>query len=191
MKDYKAALLKETTKPKSKSVYQEFHGKPSGIPRSFVKPKSVSKRELWALYGLNRPSKPRYEGLKGIYWHVVSEYARRRDFEAWRGQCISCGKRAETWQHLQGGHFIAAATCGFKLLFDLRNVNGECSYCNGCDPNHLLGYERGLDERYGDGFAQTLKDEYRLARHNTPAKAWNDKEYDVAIRELQGELANF
>lgn len=149
------------------------------------KPK-LTKKELWAIYGLNRPSKPRYEGLKGIYWHVLSMYVRQRDYTLW-GRCISCNKKVLDWHELQGGHFVAAGTGGFKLLFDPRNVNGECGYCNGFDPNHLLGYEVGLDTRYGPGTAQSLKDAYAESRKST-SKGWSDREYHEKILHLQAEL---
>lgn len=198
MKDYKAALEKWPAqkrrygKESIKEQVVKALWKPLAIPRATKKepnPKArkPTQKELWALYGLNRPAKPRYDGLKGIFWNVVSEYVRRRDFQTY-GTCISCGKRMESWRQMQAGHFIAAATGGFKLLFDLRNINGECGYCNGFDQNHLIGYERELNDRYGNGTAKKLKELYTKSRHGTPAKAWNDKQYDEAIRALQAEL---
>lgn len=170
----------------------QFNGKPSFAPVitkrvPLPKKKKLTQKEIWAQYGLQKPQNPRYTGLKGIYWHVVSEFVRRRDFTVW-GTCVSCGKRMESWKHMQAGHFIAASTCGFKLLFDLRNINSECGYCNGFDANHLFFYEINLDTRYGKGVAQSLKDRYAKSRRDTPAKGWNDKQYDEAIRQLQGEL---
>lgn len=151
----------------------------------------LSKKELWTVYGYNRPAKPRYEGLKGIYWYVVSLYVRTRDTTLWK-RCISCNKYADSIDALQAGHYIAAGTGGMALLFDLRNINGECGYCNGFDGNHLIGYARGLDERYGPGTAQKLENEYmrsRMVGAPTPKK-WSDADYDREIRRLQGELAN-
>lgn len=152
----------------------------------------MTKKELWAVYGYNRPAKPRYEGLKGIYWYVVSLYVRTRDVNTWH-RCISCNKWVDEIEGLQAGHFIAAGTGGMALLFDLRNINGECGYCNGFDGNHLIGYAEGLDERYGPGMAQKLEDEYREGRKvGAPRpKKWNDADYDREIRRLQGEIANF
>lgn len=151
--------------------------------------KEFGKGELWAYYGLNRPSKPRYEGLKGIYWYVVSRYVRTRDLVLWH-RCISCSKWVEDINALQAGHFIAAGTGGAALLFDLRNINGECGYCNGMDGNHLIGYARGLDERYGEGTAAKLQEEYKKSRwvgSPTPKK-WGVEDYDREIKRLQGEI---
>lgn len=161
----------------------------SAKPKWVTKRKPLTKAELWASFGLNRPPKPRYEGLKGIYWYLLSQYVRQRDFQLFH-RCISCNKWMESWQDMQAGHFIAAGNGGFALLFDARNVNGECGGCNGFDLNHLIGYERHLDERYGAGFAQKLKDEYVASKQvGAPTvKVWTVGEYEQNIRKLQGEL---
>lgn len=149
----------------------------------------MTKSELWAAFGLNRPPKPRYEGLKGIYWYVLSRFVRLRDFQMYN-RCISCNKWVESWEQLQGGHFIAAGTGGIELLFDPLNVNGECGPCNGFDGNHLIGYAAGLDERYGIGTAQALRDRYlNQKKVGAPTqKAWSDEIYREKIRYLQAEL---
>jgi hypothetical protein len=69
----------------------------------------------------------RYKGLKGKYWTLLSEYIRRRDFQRY-GTCISCGKAVSDWREFDAGHFIPAGSGGFSLLFDERNLNGECPY---------------------------------------------------------------
>lgn len=148
----------------------------------------MTKAELWATFGLNKPHTPRYEGLKGIYWYVLSQYVRQRDFKLWH-RCISCGKYVETWEELDAGHFIAASSCGFALLFDPFNVNGECKGCNAFDSNHLVGYERNLDIRLGPGTAQRLKDTYLAQKKGTPAKQWTQREYQQNIVNLQVQLA--
>lgn len=163
-----------------------FKGKPTYLKAQKKKP--ITKKEQWAIYGLSRPAAPRYQGLKGIYWNVVSEYVRRRDFGMW-GRCVSCNKRVDDWHDLQAGHFIAAGTGGFNLLFDMTNINGECGYCNGFDQNHLVGYERNLDKRYGKDTAEKLKRRYLKSRRGTPQKQWDAVKFDREIRLLQGELA--
>lgn len=173
---------RKKTKPKD-----SFNGKPTAAPLRKTLP--LTKAELWASYGLNRPAKPRYEGLKGIYWYVLSIFVRTRDLKLFH-RCISCNKWVNDISELQAGHFIAAGTGGFNLLFDLRNVNGECGYCNGFDQNHLVGYERGLDERYGAGAAEILKGEYYEGRKvGAPVqKEWSKAEYDQRIRDLQAAI---
>ncbi len=147
-----------------------------------LKPKT--KADLWRQYGLERPSKPRYEGLKGIYWYLFSIWTRKRDFEAF-GTCISCGKRVDSWRDYDPGHFIAAGSGGFGLVFDEKNVNGECKRCNGFDEMHLYGYARNLDIRYGQDTAVSLENRYADHKFKgSVTKEWSKKEYDTKIRGL-------
>jgi len=133
----------------------------------------------------------RYKGAKGRYWALFSEYIRRRDFERY-GRCISCGKRISDWRELDAGHFIHAGGGGFALLFDERNVNGECKYDNAFNGAHLLLYRRGLDARYGAGTADALEERYRDAHfRGKTTKEWTKREYEVKIEELKAKLVEF
>jgi len=144
--------------------------------------REAPKSAIWTIYGLNRPSKPRYSGLKGVLWYATSLYVRIRDFRQW-GKCINCGDLVRNWRELQAGHFINAGRCGFALLFDLTNVNGECGGCNAYDKQKL-GYERNLDLRYGPGTAQALKDRYFASKKiGATTKEYTKLEYDRIIRE--------
>lgn len=123
---------------------------------------------------------------KGIYWYWLSRYVRERDVAKY-GTCISCG-RAITVEGSQAGHFMPADSCGRDLLFDLRNVNAECSHCNAWDDTHLLGYAEGLDERYGEGTAAELRARRILylnqAKHGVVVKEWKADVYAEKIRAL-------
>jgi hypothetical protein len=152
------------------------------------KKKRQTKADLWRSYGLTRPSKPRYAGRKGIYWHLLSIKVRRRDFEAFNGECIDqCGGRAQTWRDFQAGHFVAAGHCGFGLLFDEQNVNGQLAVCNNptFTPDAGYGYGIGLDKRYGPGTAARL-----MARRQEGVKEWGQPEYDARIRALIDDLGH-
>ena len=146
--------------------------------------KKQTKADMWREFGLERPSSPRYEGLKGIYWRIFSEKRRKEDFEKY-GTCISCGKRVNSWQDFDPGHFIPAGGGGFALLFHPQNVNGECKRCNAFDEMHLFGYAEGLDERYGPGTAERLKEMYNDAHFKGKiTKEWGQVEYRARIAEL-------
>jgi hypothetical protein len=132
----------------------------------------------------------RYKGLKGKYWKLFSEYIRRRDFAQF-ACCISCGNPVSDWREFDAGHFIAAGSGGFALLFDERNVNGECKYDNGFNENHLLLYRRGLDARYGPGTAEALEERYRdFHFKGKTAKEWSKREYETKIEEMKAKLAS-
>lgn len=123
---------------------------------------------------------------KGIYWYWVSQYVRKRDAKLY-GTCISCGKPA-TWQALQAGHFMPAGSCGFSLLFDLRNLNGECGGCNGFDTTHLLKYAENLDKRYGSGTSLGLRTRYDK-RNTILTKEWKKADYEREIPIIRAKLA--
>ena len=163
------------------------------LKRTALKRGKPKKRKLlvdqWRQYGLTRPSKPRYVGLKGVYWYLLSQYTRQRDFKQF-GTCISCGKRVDSLQDFDAGHYAPAGNCGFALLFLKINVNGECKGCNAFDSGHLIGYEKNLRIRYGNKIVDALIGTY-LERHKTTTKEWTQIEYDTKIKKLQQELSKY
>ena len=105
------------------------------------------------------------------------------------GRCISCNKPVSDWREFDAGHFISAGSGGFALLFDERNVNGECQYDNAFNQNHLLLYRRGLDARYGAGTADALEERYRDSHFKgVTTKEWNTKQYEAEIEILKAKL---
>jgi len=150
--------------------------------------KKQSKADFLREWGLPYPSFKwdhlRYKSPpeKGVYWYYVSLYVRQRDVEHY-GVCISCGKSI-TVDTCDAGHFMPAAGCGRDLLFDLTNVNAECTHCNAFDGAHLLGYADGLDARYGAGTASALRARRDAYKNGPPVKDWKASEYAEKIRTL-------
>ncbi len=142
-------------------------------------------KELEALYGV-KLTYWRYKGLKGIYWSLLSEYIRRRDFKTY-GTCISCGRTFSSWKESQAGHYAPAGNCGFSLLFDKRNINAECAGCNNpvFSSGKLIPYRANLVKRYGEKSVKKLDEEYRVKKM---MKEWTKKEYHTEILKLQDEI---
>lgn len=93
------------------------------------------------------------------------------------------------WRELQAGHYRAAGRCGFALLFNEQNVNGECMGCNGFDQDHLIGYRKGLDARHGKGTAEKLDAMYNEANFKgKTTKEWTESEYEEKIYYYIGEI---
>ena len=127
----------------------------------------------------------RYKGIKGKFWETFSEYIRRRDFAKY-GTCITCGKRFESWQESQAGHFAPAGNCGFALLFSEDNVHAECAYDNAFNPGHLIQYKTNLIRRYGQGFVDLLEERYNDSRYKGKTmKEWNVQEYQDKIEHYK------
>lgn len=109
---------------------------------------------------------------------IFNKYIRERDSQDGYFTCISCGRTLTTDQ-MDAGHF-APVKGGSALRFDEYNVNGECKKCNGFDEFHLIGYRRGIIEKYGEGVLLHLEQNARLV------KKWSRSELNEII-EKYGE----
>jgi DNA-directed RNA polymerase subunit RPC12/RpoP len=119
---------------------------------------------------------------KGVYWYWFSKLRKLQDFITY-GVCISCGRTIyELNSDAQAGHYYPASNCGFALLFHRKNVNLECSGCNGFDEGHLIGYGINLKIRYGEEIELEL-----LQLRHKPQKEWSRLEYVQKIEEIRKE----
>ncbi len=132
-------------------------------------------------YGVPVTTKLRYAGLRGILWYWFSRYIRQvRDKEE---TCISCGFEKDEYH---GGHFVPTGSCSWDgLVFSERNVNKECAFCNQRDKIKLK-YAKNLDAKYGEGTAQSLRDQYYAYRENKEIyKNWKKSEYVEKIEHYR------
>lgn len=154
---------------------------------SLKKPKKRKlKADIWREFGLTRPAKPRYSGLRGVLWFVLSQYVRMRDKRLWGAFCVNCGLPKED---MHGGHFIATGSCGWDgLALDETNVHAECSSCNYRDKQKLK-YGFNLDKRYGPGTADKLRARYKEYTETSGHKNWNNQIYKEKIAYYQAQMA--
>lgn len=147
-------------------------------PRHTLKKASLS--SLWATYGLTRPPKPRFKGLKGILWYCISRYIRKSEFIKYKGQCVDgCGRIIPRWEDADCGHFRAASR-GFCTLFLRENLGLQTKYCNKPDwggKDAAYGFGKTIDKRYGTGTADRLTQ----LSHGT-CQEYSKPEYDKEIR---------
>ncbi len=147
-----------------------------------------SKADFLRSWGLPYPSFQwhhlRYKNPpeKGVYWYYLSRHVRERDVKKY-GACISCGRPIAV-DTSNAGHFMPAADCGRDLLFDEKNVNGECPRCNSWDETHLLGYAEGLDLRHGEGTAASLRLRREQYLAGGPLKDHKADFYVARLRDL-------
>ena len=104
---------------------------------------------------------------------VFNAWIRKRDSQDGYFTCISCG-RTMTTDLMDCGHF-APVKGGSALRFDEYNCNGECKKCNGFDEFHLIGYRRGIIDKYGEGMLIHLEQNARLV------KKWSRAELNEII----------
>lgn len=76
-------------------------------------------------------------------------WCRHRDID---DPCISCGKYDAKFD---GGHYYKAELYS-SLIFDERNVNKQCSYCNDYLAGNLIQYRFGLIKKYGQEVVDEL-----------------------------------
>lgn len=76
-------------------------------------------------------------------------WCRKRDED---DPCISCGTYNAKFD---GGHYYKAELYS-SLLFDERNVNKQCAYCNGHLAGNLIQYRFGLIKKYGQEVSDEL-----------------------------------
>ena len=145
--------------------------------RRKVPPTKVS---LWRGYGLQRPAKPRFQGLQGVLWFCVSRYIRKLEFQQHGGECVDgCGRVITRWQDADCGHFRASSR-GFCTRFVRENLGIQTKYCNNPDwsPDSSYGFGLTIDKRYGAGTAEKLKQ----LSHGT-CQEYSQPEYDAEIRK--------
>lgn len=139
-----------------------------------------SKTALWATYGLKKPPKPRYVGLAGVYWYVLSRYIRKSEFLQYHGECVDrCGRVILNWQEADCGHFRAASR-GFCTKFLRENLGLQTKYCNNptFSPDSSYGFGINIDLRYGPGTAERL-----TTLSNQTCQEPSKEEYDQLIRK--------
>jgi len=125
--------------------------------------------------------RPRYAGLRGIYWYWLSRDVRKKEWEALKGCCFTCKRPLASWEDGQCGHIIPASWCGERLRFDRRNLTIQCGKCNNprFSPHSGLVNAINYDDRNGAG---TFK--YLMAEVKMHAKEPTQAEYRQLIREL-------
>lgn len=101
---------------------------------------------------LPKPKKISKTKLKKEAWASFSRFIRARDCLATTrsleaGLCFSCGALTE-YRHLHAGHFIPGRH--YSVLFDERQVRGQCFVCNIRRNGNWTGYYKHMVEIYGE-----------------------------------------
>lgn len=120
---------------------------------------------------IRKTSKNQLSKLKKKLTKVFNEFIRLRD----KGLlCISCGKNPAT----QAGHYLPTSSNPQpSIMFNEKNVNGQCSHCNCWLHGNQHDYAKGLIKKYGHG----VIDELDLIR-SFPQNPWTRFEYEVMIK---------
>jgi hypothetical protein len=76
--------------------------------------------------------------------------------------CISCGRSSGC--KVNAGHYLSVQAQPV-LRFDDKNVNLQCDHCNCFLSGNLLGYRKGLLERFGQERIDYLEKHHPLKKH--------------------------
>jgi hypothetical protein len=78
------------------------------------------------------------------FWKVTSDFVRIRDSKL---GCIVCGRITD----LQAGHYKSWASCRGFSKWDMKNIFGECAYCNtGFNGNEVgAKFKENIIKRHG------------------------------------------
>lgn len=157
---------------KEVELYKPRKRKPTS---AFRKKRLKKDRDSWTEYGLKKPQKPRYVGLQGILWFVVSSAVRQEEFIKYDGYCVDgCGGRVERWQDADCGHFQDAGKVNTR--FCRENLGLQLKGCN-MGRDFAYGFGNTINERYGKGTA-----EYLIELSRQPGKNMDNEELDKEIR---------
>lgn len=104
--------------------------------------------------------KPGY--LEAKAQDAINAYVRVRDHEE---GCISCDKGSHWHGQWHCGHLIPRGRSSF-LRYDLRNLNKQCSVCNGREGGQVAEHERGIILRYSQDRLDYLKSAPRSRRYD-------------------------
>lgn len=96
---------------------------------------------------------------KSSVWNVFSKYIRLRDCINTTGDpeyllCVTCHERKHL-KDAQAGHFIPGRHN--SVLFDERNVHGQCMMCNIFLKGNPIKYYRFMITRYGQSVIDELE----------------------------------
>jgi len=131
-------------------VYYRPRSSLNGRGSSFCTKNCMNEYQKKKYYKNKKKGKSTNSKMKKQLWDIFSQYIRQRD----KGVCISCGK-VDYWRKTDAGHYIPR-TAGMSLYFDERNVNCQCTYCNGWMHGNLSKYAIALMKKYGKGILEEL-----------------------------------
>jgi hypothetical protein len=135
----------------------KLHPKKTSIKRVNSEIKSEAKNKLKTQAQLRNPIKLHFQ-----------KWVRMRDIKE---PCISCGTNEAKWD---GGHYLKAEIYS-GVIFDERNVNKQCSYCNQYLDGNTAAYRQGLIKKIGLDEVIALEE---LA-NQTRTKKWTIEELQL------------
>ena len=138
---------------------------------------------------IKKPKHKSVRKLKKECRDLLSKLVRLRDCMRTTGtkehcHCISCGTQ-KPYSEMQAGHFIDARYS--MTLFNLMNVNAQCSRCNIYLDGNKIWYRRALVKRYGEDAIIEMEDSStETKKFSVPELEALKEDFNKQIKELEG-----
>lgn len=126
-----------------------------------------------------KKNSPKKSTLKKKAWAAFSKFIRLRDCllstgTTEKGICITC-KKLYDYNMLQAGHFIPGRNN--MILFDERQVHGQCQVCNICQRGNFPPYFQAMVDLFG------LQEVQKMIETARGIKKYSAKDYEeIATR---------
>jgi hypothetical protein len=130
--------------------------------------------------------------LKKKLWPIFSEYIRLRDClrttgSLEYGECFTCDRPSLPISKLQAGHFIPGHHNA--TLFSEQGCHAQCAQCNVYEHGRQWEYGKRLDELYGVGTAERLKQESdEIKKLSTEELEGMIEDYKSRVEKLRGGI---
>ena len=94
-------------------------------------------------------------------------------------RCISCGQ-IKPFDQIQAGHYMSRKH--MSIRWNPMNCNGECTFDNGYNGDHLIGYRKNLIKKIGEAKVEWLE------ASSKQAKKWSSFEIMLLIKHYSKEI---
>ncbi len=137
---------------------------------------------------LKKVKQPSKVTIKRNAWSAFSKFIRLRDALKTTGtithvKCITCGKLLEI-SFCDAGHFVSRRYA--STLFDEKNVNTQCRYCNRFLNGNLLEYRRQIIKLYGENADTELENKAKeIKRYTTQDLTELTEHYKIEVEKLK------
>lgn len=149
-----------------------------------IKKNKIRKAQLKKLRRTSIPKKKKVNVAKQkkVLWELCKQLTRTR----YGNRCFTCRKTGLVGSNWHTGHFLASATCGAYLRYDLRNLRPQCFMCNITLGGNGAAYYRMLVAAEGQAYVdQLFRDKNKIVKADTIFYGKLIESYQQLVKELQ------
>lgn len=115
----------------------------------------------------------------------INKLSRLIDIKFGYDSCICCGR--PYGNQTDGAHYHSVGS-NHTLRYCLDNIHSASSHCNDYSNTHILGYTKGLKERYGEEYQDYVVNQLPLLYPEVHLSAHDIAEKLTIVRKINREL---